>query len=876
MSINPTAAETGSVWGGGNPFSADVCAGPLAVTPGASVEGLNEEVLDQLLEAVEMRAGAPLMLLTAPRAGYGKTHLLGRVVAAAGGAVVMVPLAFRTGDALNLTTVTRRGLEALGTAAGETEGWSRLREGCAGLVAHLLHELIKEGLVPSANPEQALRVLSGPVGDVFNADGAAHMIGDWLRKHAGGLRPILARRVSRQVPVRTEVADAWLEAMLGQAFEGGAEGLAPMQDLAAADRETGTPVWLRMLGMWRPVVLLVDHLDGYYRNPDAGVTIASLLMDLVDTQELHVLLSLNQDVWQATFGHHLPSALEDRLTASQVLLRGLREADAAALLRLRLERAKVAAEDVREFEAFVDVKQYFLGRPIGSVAARVFLRHCARQWEIFQNSVPLGGGKAMPEKKGAEGGVAAAKSDFSFPVLPTQPAEGIPLMTETLPLEAGEEGDEPPSLFDAPTCAQLQQMAETLKEPRAALPQNEAPELLPVTVNTEVPEPESEAGGFLAEARAEIGPEGEPKDEGLADKPEAELPAGLPPPAARTPELPPRPPSFETSLEDTGSEPEASGLPPDVPMPLHDQQKSEPDEAPVPPPPGSASDWRVTGGNGAAAAAGTGTGSVTPSADAFVKLREMLHHLRQPGARSPMMDEMADMPPERMNLPAQPVTAAVPIGAAAAAGAGTKPVPTPVAPARPGDALLGRFEALRLQINAEAESQPLDYGKLADLIRLAGRRFPLVRFSEHELPGLTGRQTMVWSIQGVELLFGLAPFSDSAYWSVLAGFAAGRITDLAVEAEQNDARPSKLKLVTFKSDREHGAWQALYAGETIPTPLKPNLDAVHLDGRSVAALYAMQRIIKDAESGAVQAEPTQVMTVLARELDFFWKRITKA
>jgi hypothetical protein len=37
------------------------------------------------------------------------------------------------------------------------------------------------------------------------------------------------------------------------------------------------------------------------------------------------------------------------------------------------------------------------------------------------------------------------------------------------------------------------------------------------------------------------------------------------------------------------------------------------------------------------------------------------------------------------------------------------------------DALLGRYEALRLQMAAEATTLPLDYSKLADLIRLAGR-----------------------------------------------------------------------------------------------------------------------------------------------------------
>lgn len=733
----------------------------MSVAETDSVSGLNADVLDELLESVEARAGAPLMLLTAPRAGYGKTHLLGRVVQSAGGDVVMVPLAFRSGDVLNLGTITRRGLEALSQAGGGSPVWSKLREACAGLVAHVLHDLIKDGQVPSANPEQALRVLSGAVADVFDKEGPAHMIGDWLRKHSAGLRPIMVRHVAKQVPLRSEKVDAWLEAMLAQAFEGGAEGVAVMQELAATDQETGTPAWLRLLALWRPVVLLVDHLDGYYRNPDAGVTIATLLIELVESQGLHVLLSLNQDVWQATFGHHLPSALEDRLTASQVLLRGLREADALSLLRLRLTRGKVTAEDSREFEAFLDVKQYFMGRPIGSVSARAFLRHCSRQWEVFQTSVPLG----------SEGETRNELSSLS-------PEADEPIAWGT-DLEPAPE-TEVPVIFDDTVSAEMQQMAESLSEPPHALPQN-------------TPAPSFTSG--------EISDTSPPPAEG--DKPSA-----------------------------------------------------------------AASDWRSSVATASEKPTSGGVASIAPSTDAFVKLREMLHHLRQPGASPKLLDEMGDLPPERLNLPTKPVAVSAPVAG--------PPPPTPVPPSRPGDALLGRFEALRLQMSTEAESQPLDYQRLTELIRLAGRRFPLVRQSEHELPGLTGRQTLVWSIQGVELLFGLAPFSEIAYWRVLAGFAAGRQVDLSAEAERDGTVPVKLKLVTFKADRENDSWQSLSEGDTIPEPLKDHLDAVHLDVQSVSALYAMQRIIKDAETGAVQAEPTQVMTVLARELDFFWKRITKA
>ncbi|SKA92032.1 hypothetical protein SAMN02745166_01823 [Prosthecobacter debontii] len=781
----PTPAETGFVPVRGNPFASDVCPSPLGVTEDGSVGALNEDVLDQLLESVENRTGRPLMLLTAPRAGYGKTHLLGRVVAAAGPQVIMVPLAFRTGDTLNLSTTSRRSLESLHLAKGEAENWSRLRELCAGLVAHLLHDLIKEGLVPSANPEQALRVLKGSPVEVFQKEGSAHMIGEWLRKHSSGLRPILARRVTRELPLRPEVADEWLSLMIGQAFAGGTEGLAAMLDLTAKDSCTGSPLWLRLLSIWRPVVLLVDHLDGYYRNPDAGVTIAAMLMDLVDSQGLHVLLSLNQDVWQATFGQHLPSALEDRLTASQMLLRGLREADAMSLLRLRLEQGRVSKSEVREFESFVDVRQYFLGRPVGSVSARVFLRHCARQWEIFQNSVPVPTSGAASSSVAEAAAVVPPPTSMPPPLPAVEPMTSAvpPLMTETVAEE--EPAPKIPSIFDAETATELQQMAETLADPKPALPQDE----LPPPVSTSAPDP----------------------------------------------------------------------------FPEREEVTSPP----------AATDWQAAEPSDEEASSSTAKNAPTPGADAFVKLREMLHHLRQPGGRAKIVDDPADIPPERLNLP---VTA--PTVAASASGsapvAPQPPAPTPVPPSRPGDALLGRFEALRLQMIPQAESQALDYTRLGDLVRLAGRRFPLVRLTEHELPGMTGRHTLVWSLQGVELLFGLASFADTAYWRVLAGFAAGRLTDIHNDAERDGVAPAKFKLVTFKSDREQNAWQNLVADETIPDPLKPHLDAVHLDSRSVAALYAMQRIIKDAETGTVQAEPTQVMTVLARELDFFWKRITRS
>lgn len=699
--------------------------------------------------------GQPLLLLTAPRAGYGKTHLLGRLAAAAGGQVVLVPLAFRLEDEIGISAVAVRGLESMARAETLREGWTKLREACAGVSAMLVRRLIETDLLPCANKEQALRVLSGDPVEVFDEKGSARLIGDWVRRFDAQLRKPMTEQAMKRVPAIPAALESWVDAMLNHALDGGMSKMAVLRTMAADESNEGPVTWLRLLGLWRPVVLLVDHLDAYYRNPEAGLRIASLLLDMSEMDGVHVVLSLNQDVWQATFGHHLPSAMEDRLTASQMLLRGIGESEAATLLRMRLQQAGVKNDEMREFEAFVDVKRYFLGRPLGSVSARTFLRHAAKQWGFFQQTLA-----SPPPSEPVE----PIKAEIEEPGV-------LPLMTDTV---TGNESPSEVSIFDAHTTADVKRMAEGLAEPEPALPQQLEKPLVAVN-GTHLP--------------------------------------------------PPSPPILETEEALAVNEPKA---------PVQTQFSPS-------------------------------------SAGAFENLREMLGKLRQPNAPGTSTSE-SGMHTVATKL-ATVMSAAAPAKLIAPALAPSAPAATIASPDVERDALLGRYEALRMQMSAEAVSLPLDYTKLAELIRLAGRRFPLVRFSEHELPGMTSRYAMCWSLQGLEIVFGLANFADGSYWRTLAGFAAGRLAELSANAVEGTP---KLKIATFKTDREQQSWAILQHSTAFPEVLRPHVDAIHLDTASVASLYAMQRIIKESESGALQATPAQVMSVLARELDFFWKRVTRA
>jgi hypothetical protein len=241
----------------------------------------------------------------------------------------------------------------------------------------------------------------------------------------------------------------------------------------------------------------------------------------------------------------------------------------------------------------------------------------------------------------------------------------------------------------------------------------------------------------------------------------------------------------------------------------------------------------------------------------FEKLREMLDRLRQSNG----IQTQSNATPAKVEERARPMPEAA------------QPAPSGEAVARA--ALMGRFEALKLQMSGEAEARPLDGTRLMELIRLAGRRFPLVRPAEHELAGMPERPVMGWTLRGAEILFAPVGVVEGAFWKGLSVYAAGRAAAGREVAESTGEAAPNFKVVVFKSVHENGAWGSLFSGPQFPETLKPWVDVVHLDGRSIAALYAMQRIIREAEMGTLQAAPQQVMSVLARELDFFWKRITR-
>lgn len=677
------------------PFGRDICESWREAEQEGHVP-LHERVLEQLSA---LRGSERIMLLSAPRAGHGKTHLLGRVAAMLRKDVLPVTLPWQTPEGVTWQATGRGIIEDLARGG-------LLQPLCGGVNATLLRRLIQTGRIPSTDPAQALRVLGEDPMELFSPTGSARVIGDWFRKHFAQLCRSLAEIANLD---NADVAESWVRAMFDCLEKADAGSLAVLQGLVAQDPAAQVPRLLRLAAVWKPVVLIADHMDAFYRDPASGVALARFALSLAAIPGVHVVLSMNQDLWDTSFGSQLPSALEDRLNARGVSLRGLTEQDAHAIIDLRLREAGLREDQRAAFARFVDLERYFLGRPVGSVSPRALLRHAAAQWRLFVQA----------------GAPAAAPAPQGTPV------------------------------FDPGTEEELRQLAQSLA--------HEPP------------------GQHVDIAHAPAPP-------------------------------PPVPDIFSDSfLSDTPAAP-----------PAH----------PEPPPAARARDSEEQRAN-------------------FQRLRQMLAKVRVATNSAP--------PPSASS--AAPKLEETPPPAQQEAGA-------------PGKDASTRFEELRREI-AQSPPPRMDCEALGSLVRVAGRRFPVVRYDEVELPGLSGRSLPRWSLQGMEIVFGIEDFTDLRFWKTISSFVAGRVAELGALAAQTGDTAPQLKLAVFKSDLETPALNSLLADETIPGVIRPNLDVVHLDPRSLCQLHAMRQLIREFESGVLQAEQTSILAALASELDFFWKRVTR-
>jgi hypothetical protein len=798
----------------------------------------------------EMRAlenQGRVILLSAPRAGHGKTHLLGRVAERLQGEAVVASLPWQTEDGMTWSGCGR-GIIADMAYSGLAP--NTLQRVCSGIHAALLKRLIQTGRIPSTDPTQALRVLSQDPMNLFSDSGPARVIGEWFRKHYDQLHTSLTE--ATHLEGRAEVGDL-LRAMFEYVEQPSAASLSALaagMDVPGPEQLTR---FLKLAAIWKPVILVADHMDGLYRDAEAGVAVARMALVLTSLPGVRVVLSMNQDLWDTTFGRQLPSALEDRLNARNVSLSGLNAAEARELVDLRMVMAGVGETHREDFLGYLDLDRYFLGRAAGSISSRGMLRHAAQSWRkwlrtsatevVAPGELGPADGDALPlileEEEEAEEGANLPEANEVpappfLPDLEEEPEEDMTLLAQHL---AQDQGGEVISLAGVKSSP--------------FLPTAPAPPVVPSHAERDESSPKSLAkeSGASPFSIADFSPPAPAAEENVPAEPATE---SSPPPSDDL--------SVESSAvpgpaQETPSEPVADEVPPASAAPDPNPAKEAGESAFKPAPP-------ETGDKN------------------FDKLRQLLSRVRATQEGTSLPEASAKGGPKVRVAPAPSsesppkvrlTASALPMGVSAGQGT-TGLVQSVISSGMP---VVQRYEELRRQILGKDQLLKVNWPFLTHVVRLAGRRFQVVNYDEVDLPGLVGRSLPRWRLQGMEMVFGLEEFADEHYWKTVTSFVVGRVAELTAAAVQNGQPAPQIKLLVFKGDHEAASLAGLLQQEVIPSALRTHLDVVHLDNRSLASIYGISQLIGEMEHGAHDGEQHTVLNLLANELDFFWKRVTR-
>ncbi len=725
-----------------NPFVDDVFLEGAGATIPRSVESINDGALRRLFEDVPTAGGVTVpgrggrvALLLAPRAGFGKSHLLARVRSELGDRVQVVPLVFNRESPLEWSNVFAQLTRAWEVPVGAGEGAiSALDDLARFTFATVNRLLIERGVIPCSRPSIAVRELRKNYRKLFDFSDEKQASARWFAQNFEKLLPVTSGELATLAGVRPARATYWLRALCAYA-QGAADSpaareealrwaladpvesnavavggmtLAQAPSAASSEPESKGKVrdLLRLAALHRPVVFVIDHLDAYFRDAEAGLSIAYIVTELqhMVPREL-AILSLNEDVWETAFQGGLPSAFEDRLTSNVVNLKGVSAASGEELVRGRLAAAGVDPDEAGAFVDFLRIPQYFQSEGGRLVSPRVLLRYAAIHWDVFAS-------ESADERRAI---AAASRAEEPPPV----PAEPDPLGAEdAFPVD-------PAVADDAAASGSF--------------------------LETDSPGPEegddrSVLGGSTLGAIASA-------VDGLVDA--------------------------------------------DAP------EESEP-------------------------ASGAGEDE-----NPFKRLKSMLTRLRDERAAHGTAEATAD--PAVVGESGQPEV--------------------------PGDgSVLGQFRAAQRRWEKAIDLSDLDYGKFYNLVEIAGKRFPVVRYDELVLEGYRDSPVARWAFRGNEILIGFTGSGEGGFWEKLCA---------RVIADRGARTGLRTKLVAFETAEKR------FVIPEVGGTAEVLWDVVALDRSRLAAVYAADEMLLRAQAGEIDAHPGQILGVVASELDPLWKRLTR-
>lgn len=327
-----------------NPFRSNFES--LSGPPNPVVDHLHEAALHRLQDLAEDDEGA-LILLRAPRGGYGKTMLISRLRTKTAERVTMVPIGLAAASGFNDESTLETFLAAMTGTDPEVGALSRLDLITRRLFALGLIPLVQSGEVPSQDVEGALSSLRESPERVFDFHDEGASVAQWTKGQFKTLSPKFVSAIASQAGASANDVSCWLNVLFrfSTCPPGETGRLGELMDSVFGEMSrfrTGTGYsgafvsFLKMVTLAEKLVVILDEADGLFGNGDLALKVASHLISIRQAvPSIKIVISVNDDVWESAFLPSLPTGMKDRLEDSEIRLGALDERGVVDLLKAR-------------------------------------------------------------------------------------------------------------------------------------------------------------------------------------------------------------------------------------------------------------------------------------------------------------------------------------------------------------------------------------------------------------------------------------------------------------------------------------------------------------------------------------------------------------
>jgi len=385
------------------------------------VTGLNDAALDALAARVRPLLGGRrprvdarlphAVLVTSVEPGFGKSHLIGRLLVKLGGDATLVYVRPFQNPATCWRSILLRAVQELDYPEGGPSGSTPLDALACHVIAELVARAIRAGLVEGVEREQAaLHVCSDPV-RVFGGQDEAWS--GWLRREFGNLLPFMESELRRSGLDLKALSGSWLRAffhyiysredflrrtmcvdwMKGEALDPGEIGEMgirpsdlPRPDDSAAELNDVCKGRLfdlcALAGFHRPFVFCFDQTELYGDDAELAAVFGTVVAEMVQNGlNQMTVVTANLDPWTRLILPRLQLAYRDRFCSPAIELEGLDIGQARELAGRRLEERRVDEATSRVF-----LSAEWLGGVFSEKqrhGARHFLQLCRARWEVL-------------------------------------------------------------------------------------------------------------------------------------------------------------------------------------------------------------------------------------------------------------------------------------------------------------------------------------------------------------------------------------------------------------------------------------------------------------------------------------------------------------